>query len=153
MHDLTVVRSELLEEIARVPDNLADWSPQDGMRTYRGQLLEIGATERQIHGLIRDGIKPDWQPLFDSLVSACGNLQALMSALNADRAESLKTLQKLGDDGLEELVPLPNTWHDWFGVTEISKADLFRWILQHEYYHLGQIVSYNWHRGDDPYKR
>jgi hypothetical protein len=35
----------------------------------------------------------------------------------------------------------------------IEPEETVRWITRHEDYHLGQIISYRWLLGDDPYQR
>jgi hypothetical protein len=49
-------------------------------------------------------------------------------------------------------VPVPKEWEVYWG-SAIEPEEVARWIARHEYYHLGQIISYRWILGDNPLQR
>ena len=57
------------------------------------------------------------------------------------------------EESLQTPTPLPESWKQYFPVADIEPEELIRWVCMHEYYHLGQIITYHWIRGDNPYKR
>jgi hypothetical protein len=56
----------------------------------------------------------------------------------------------LSDYELAEAIPVPSGWAPFVGDTTLEREELFRWLARHEYYHLGQIVTYRWIQGFDP---
>jgi len=32
----------------------------------------------------------------------------------------------------------------------VEPEELLRWVVRHEYYHLGQMITYQWQRGKNP---
>jgi uncharacterized damage-inducible protein DinB len=143
---LASVREELVEALAGI-ENL-DAAPAEGMRTYRGQLIEIGGTEASaiasLHGKslpfseAEDMIKGD-------------TLEELLASLSAVREETLAYLSGKDDAALRMPIHVPTGTGRYLGGPDLEPEELIRWIIRHEYYHLGQIVSYRWAEGHNPY--
>jgi len=152
-HELTSIRKELVEEVARIPEDGFTWAPAEGMKPYRDLLLEIGTMERESATFLSTGRVPEWQPMWDSLAERAQSPSSLMKAMEADRADILRYLDEADDERFRTTLPIPQDWHELFGAPALEPEEMLRWIARHEYYHLGQIITYNWIRGDNPYKR
>jgi hypothetical protein len=75
-----------------------------------------------------------------------------MQSLGTIRAETTQYLRGCSEDDLETPIAVAEDWHQYMGA-EIEPEEFVRWICRHAYYHLGQIVSYRWIQGNDPYKQ
>ena len=121
------------------------------MRTVGGQLREIAGTERQLLALLERGEHLSGEVAND--FGEQGNtLQGLKKALGDIRAETLNYLDSSSEEDLARFVSMPEGWFESLDQTEVPLAENFRSIAQHEWYHVGQLVSYLWSRGDNPYK-
>jgi uncharacterized damage-inducible protein DinB len=147
---LALVRADLDEAIGRLNDADLSWAPTEGMRTLGGQLQEIAATERQVLLLLKEGPGSD----FDSIFRECERetVAEFVELLRATRAETLALIASLSDEELETPRPMPKGWFEALGLERTPVSEVIRSIAQHEWYHVGQIVSYLWSRGDNPYK-
>jgi hypothetical protein len=150
LYDLNECRGELEGEMARVaPEDFA-WAPVEGMRTYRGQIKEIGSMEAMCVSWLARQVPPREE----EAVAWSGEDKASMLAdLGVVRVQTLAYLADISEEQLQTPVALPESWREYFPVTHIEPEELIRWVIRHEYYHLGQIVTYNWMRGDNPYRR
>jgi uncharacterized damage-inducible protein DinB len=148
---LRLVREDLHEVMGRLQDADLAFAPAEGMRTIGGQLAEIAGTERQIMAWLRDGERIPFQEAND--FGAQGSSLAGMSrALEEVRSATLAYLDSLSDEELKMPVKMPKGWFESLGAEAVPPSEVFRSIAQHEWYHVGQLVSYQWFRGDDPYK-
>ncbi len=148
---LQLVRNDLHEAIARLSGDLLDWAPREGMRTVRGQLEEIAVTEMQVMAWIRDGQKLPYQEVENSLPKPL-DLAGLVELLGTVRAQTLAYLDSLTEADLNEPIPFPEGWFEALMLPAVPRHEPFRSLAAHEWYHTGQLVSYLWSRGDDPYK-
>lgn len=161
---LSKTRNELQEALDHIDPNLMGWAPADGMRTVGGQLVEIGVTELGILVKMRDDrevVSDDVRNLLglQSLsdqellgkLEHPGEIDTLTKLLNRVRESTLAYLESLTDDQLEEEIPI-TTWHMTINLPHMPRAEVFRNIAQHESYHTGQLVSYLWANGDNPYR-
>jgi uncharacterized damage-inducible protein DinB len=148
---LSLVRKDLDEAIARLSDNDLAFAPREGMRTIGGQLTEIAGTEIQILAYLRDGTHLPWEQTND-FGERAESLEGMKVALNEVRQATLNYLDALTEEQLEEPVPMPKGWFESLESDAVPPSEVFRSIAQHEWYHVGQLVSYLWYRGDDPYK-
>jgi uncharacterized damage-inducible protein DinB len=148
---LEVVRADLNDALGRLTDADLDWAPTEGMRTVGGQLREIAGTERQLLALLKRG-----KQLSGEVANDFGeegkSIEGLRRALTDVRGETLRYLDSLSEEALAGFVPMPEGWFESLNQREVPLAENFRSIAQHEWYHVGQLVSYLWSRGDDPYK-
>ena len=92
--------------------------------------------------------------LTDVEISAIANEQSgldeLLNALIEVRRGTLECLEGLTEAELAADVTLPQ----WYGAYWLSPGpcgEHFRNIAEHEFYHAGQLMSYLWARGDNPY--
>jgi len=150
-HDLTSTREELVKTMSESPSVDLEWSPAGEMKTYRAILKEIGAMEVESAIFLQTGRVPEWSEA-ESKVSE-GPLPALRESLTEIRRETLSLLDGADDRWLETPVDIPTEWVKFMGDSNIERQEFFRWIVRHEYYHLGQIVTYRWIQGVDPYSR
>lgn len=148
---LQLVRDDLHEVIGRLSDDLLDWAPSEGMRTVRGQLQEIAVTELQLMGWVRDGKKLPYQEVEKNLPAPL-DLAGVVELLATVRAKTVDYLDSLSDAELDQPIPMPEGWFEALLLPAVPRHDPFRSLAAHEWYHTGQLVSYLWSRGDDPYK-
>ncbi|MBI5708611.1 MAG: DinB family protein [Armatimonadetes bacterium] len=156
LHDLlkarlALVREDLDEAISRLSDADLDWAPTPGMRTVRGQLIEIGATERQLMTWITDQKKLSYEEAGD-FGSRSQTIEGLKQALADTRMQTLEYIDSLTAEELEQPFPFPERWFESLRQPFTPRAEALRSLAQHEWYHTGQLVSYLWSRGDNPYK-
>jgi uncharacterized damage-inducible protein DinB len=142
---LSSVRVDLEEVIGHLDQSFADWAPAVGMRTVAGQLVEIAITEMQILLQLKEG---RWIPDEDAklFIGDCDSIENLSRALARIRQDTLDYMDSLSLEQLDELVPVRTQ-----GLPAVPRHEVFRTIAHHENYHLGQLVSYVWARGDNPY--
>lgn len=145
--ELGSVRAELLEAMDRVEDGFLDWAPSEGMRTVRGQLVEILATEISTLDFVlgRDSGEPE---VVDGRLFGLADVAAYREELERVRAESLEGLSRAE---LEAPVELSAGFREYLGLEVVPAGELFRFLARHESYHTGQLVSYLWTRGLNPY--
>ena len=147
---LAFTRKGLDEAIGRLNQEMMSWAPATGMRTIAGQLVEIAGSEIQIVAIMQGG---DF--ISDEEVRArigdVDDLGRLVEYLPTVREGTLAYLHSLSERQLEAEVACPG-WHESLGLPITPRSEIFRGIAQHEAYHTGQLVSYLWARGDNPYK-
>ncbi|MEX2242250.1 MAG: DinB family protein [Fimbriimonadaceae bacterium] len=80
------------------------------------------------------------------------SLAGLKEVLRTVRAGTLEFLGSLSEEELATPAPFPERWFESLRLPSVPLSEAFRSIAQHEWYHTGQLVSYLWARGDDPYK-
>ncbi|HWA82745.1 MAG TPA: DinB family protein [Fimbriimonadaceae bacterium] len=148
---LDLIRKDLDEVLVRLDDSLLPWAPTEGMRTVAGQLIEIAGTERQIVAWMRDGKRLTFQEAeaFDGDTTTLAGMKAILAAV---RTQTLDYLASLSEEELETPAPFPPGWWDALCQPMMQRSEVFRSIAQHEWYHTGQLVSYLWSRGDNPYR-
>jgi uncharacterized damage-inducible protein DinB len=148
---LELVRADLHEVMSRLRDGDMNWAPREGMRTIGGQLAEIAGTERQILSYLRDGRAMDWK-IANDFGEEGKSLDGMKTALARVRSDTLGYLGSLSEEQLETEVPMPKGWFESLGREAVPPSEVFRSLAAHEWYHVGQLVSYQWSRGDDPYE-
>lgn len=149
--DLDEVRQELIREASRIPVQHLDWAPATGMKSYRELLIEIGSIESENLYLVTTGVAD-----FDAAQTRVGgrgrDVHSVLENLAKGRAETVAYLKAVSEEEIQNPIPLPESWYQFFGgLTEIEPEELFRWIVRHEYYHLGQIITMRWIQGHNPY--
>ncbi len=144
---LAATRLDLDEVTSRLTQADVNWAPATGMRTIGGQLVEIIDTEMQFIVKLKTGLSFTAEQ-GRARIGDTSSLSVLLASLVSTRAETVAYIESLSATELQEEVP----WYAWSGLTTASRADALASILLHESYHTGQLVSYLWSRGDDPYK-
>jgi len=148
---LESVRSELLEPVNRLTDDLLPWAPASGMRTIQGQIVEVMGTEIAVLNLIKGG-EPMPEKERDAHLWAATSVGELQELLASTRAATLAHLESLDEERVNQAAWVYKGFAAFLRLQEVPVAELFRFIAIHESYHAGQLVSYLWTRGDDPYK-
>ena len=147
---LDLVRRDLDPIVARITPDLLDWVPTKGMRTIVGQLVEIIAAEMQLIALLKDG-----QSLSDDdakeILGDCESLDNLRRALLDVRQQTFAYLASLSEDDLAEEISFEGGWFASLMLPTVPRAEVFVNIADHEWYHVGQLTSYLWARGENPY--
>lgn len=148
--EMNRMRRELLTEIEGIGLDGLDFKPEPSMKSYAKIIYEIGWMEAETAAMILRG------EIQDENVSMARIRQAPPSALLEDlaevRAELMAWLDQASEEELESTVSLPDGWEKFYGTTQIERSELFRWLARHEYYHIGQIISYRWIQGHNPYE-
>lgn len=147
---LAIVRKDLEEVLSRLSDTDLPWAPAPGMRTIGGQLLEIAGTERQLIGFLRDSRRLSFEEAED-FGPQKETLSGLREILESVRGETLEYVHSLSETAMAAAVSLPEGWWEGLDLPEVPRGEALRGIAHHEWYHTGQLVSYLWTRGDDPY--
>jgi uncharacterized damage-inducible protein DinB len=147
---LEYARGWLDSVLPRLDEAMLAWAPGEGMRTVSGQLVELIWAESYLVPALKEGKR-----LSDDEVAAIvgdeNSLAGLKKALTEVRTQTLAYLETLSEDELAEPVTLPQ-WYGAFWANPMPRGEHFRNVAEHEFYHAGQLISYLWARGDDPYK-
>ncbi len=147
---LALVRRDLDPIIKRIAPDLMEWAPAPGMRTISGQIVEIVGTEMQLIALLKDG-KSISDAAAREIIGDCGNLDNLRLALIEFRQQTLDFLDSLTETELADEISFDGGWFASLMLPTVPRAEVFVNIADHEWYHVGQLTSYLWARGDDPY--
>ena len=148
---LAHVRSWLDHVLERVTPDLMNWAPAEGMRTVAGQLEEIISVELPLVPHLKEGRQLS-DAEYIAIVGDQTNLENLRRVLIDVRRRTLEYLDALSDEELAEEVPSGEQWFGTMWLPTMPRAEHFLNIAEHEFYHVGQLISYLWARGDDPYK-
>jgi hypothetical protein len=148
---LAFVRRDLEEVFRHLNEENLDYAPGPGVRPTFDQFLEIGMNEVMALALLRDG---------KTLTHAEGEAQlsyeltvASYRKMLADvRAETVAYIESLSEEDLAEPVEASNPWYASFGMKAVPRYDALTSIALHEAYHVAQLITYAWARGDDPYE-
>ncbi|MBS1701591.1 MAG: DinB family protein [Armatimonadetes bacterium] len=147
---LSSVRTDLAEVFPRLSDEMLEWAPADGMRTVKGQFVEILGTETSLQYLIQALPRPE-NDVVDAPFWATKTVDCLRQKTDEVRQATLTLLRNVGDEGLQTPVEVSAGFAEYLDLDVVTIEDLFRFISRHESYHAGQLVSYLWMRGDNPY--
>lgn len=145
---LSSVRKELFEALDRVTEEMGDYAPSSGMRTIKGQMVEILVTEQDLLARITGG--PGTDPSQDDALRSLPVMD-LRAMLVQSREETLAALFNAGDEGLIREVEVSQGFRDYLELEKVTVEDLFWHLVRHESYHAGQLHSYLWAKGDNPY--
>ncbi len=148
---LSSVRKELAEVFPRITDDMLGWAPTKGMRTIRGQFEEILFTEMQIIDRIKPPPRRSNEEI-DRELADIKSVSGFVAKLDEVRQATLHEIDTRNEIGLIAPAEVSEGFANWLDLNPVPVAELFRYIARHEYYHTGQLVSYLWARGDDPYK-
>jgi uncharacterized damage-inducible protein DinB len=149
--ELNETRNELANETKGLQPEDLSWAPKPDMKTYGALLQEIGAMEQLCIRWLTQRAMLDWHEVEKSLAAAT-DPAALLRSLEEIRAETLKYLRDSSEETLETPIEVAEDWHKYMGP-ELEPEEFVRWISRHEYYHLGQIISYRWIQGNNPFKQ
>jgi len=152
LHDLlkarfAATRQDLRQVLDRLSEQDLDWSPREGMRTIREQLLEIADKEVETLGWVATGSWPDDH---EGAFAADASLTEIRARLDAIRADTLALVDSLDEESLRKPIAAPEIWWEALRLQACPFDEILRNIAAHEWYHTGQIVTYLWLMGDDP---
>lgn len=143
--ELNEVRAELIYVAGAIPVEAFSLALSEEARSPREILKEIGVMEVLSRSAATRQEMPGWQATMDSLDG--DTAAVVLDKLASVRAETLVYLDTVQETELEIPIPLPEGWSEYFGgATVIEPEELVRWICRHEYYHLGQLNTYNFIR-------
>ncbi|HEY3779875.1 MAG TPA: DinB family protein [Fimbriimonadaceae bacterium] len=146
---LDYVREWLNPILSRLTQEMLPWAPVDGMRTIAGQLVEIISVEAQLVPVLK-GEQELSDEQIEAMIGDLNSLEALKGALTNVRAKTLAQLELLSETELTAEVSLPQ-WYGAYWPKSCPRGEHFRNIAEHEFYHVGQLNSYMWAKGDNPY--
>lgn len=118
------------------------------MRTAGGLIQEIASTEQHTIQFLTEGNPGDYGSLFDSNLGE--SWEDYLRLLKEARDRTLAWLETWNEKALAEELRLPKGW-DEMGFATLPRSELILNIAAHEAYHTGQLVSYLWTSGSDPY--
>ena len=146
-----LVRRDLDPLLDRITPDVLNWAPVAGMRTISGQIVEIVSTEMQIIALLREGKQISDEEALE-IIGDSNDLQNLRRALLETREKTFDYLDSLSGEQLTEEVPFDGGWFASLMLPIVPRAEIFLNIADHEWYHVGQLTSYLWALGHDPYE-
>jgi uncharacterized damage-inducible protein DinB len=144
------VRRDLDQIVDRLTPDLLDWAPLEGMRTISGQIVEILEIEIPMVPRLQDGRRLSEDEINQS-VGDPASLDSLKRRLKEVRQQTLNYLDSLSESDLEEEVSYGGRWFGSFWLPVLPRGEVFLNVVEHEFYHIGQLTSYLWARGDNPY--
>jgi uncharacterized damage-inducible protein DinB len=147
---LSFVRRDLDEVVTRLTDDMVKWAPGEGVRPIDDQLLEIGMNEVMSIALLRDGQELSHAQAEATLIHS-STVATLKKMLEDVRRATLDYIETLAEEQLAEAVVADNPWFASFGLPKVPRYDALTSIALHEHYHVGQLVTTLWVKGDDPY--
>lgn len=147
---LATIRLDLDEALDHAEGIDLEWAPTEGMRTLGGQILEIAATEDQFLQNLRTGSTEPYAETEARLQRA--NLAEYRQVLREVREATLEYLNSSSAEELEAEMAIPDGWWEGLGLPSVPRAEIVRSLAAHEWYHTGQIVSYLWFAGRNPYE-
>ena len=152
LNDLEQIRKQLIGEVQRMKPEELDWAPRPDMKSCRALLMEIATMEKGRMHWLSDREILDWKEIENSLAWPDKEPQSALNALERVRADTLAYLKHRTEAELESAISVPEEWQRHLGAT-IEPEEIVRRVARHEYYHLGQLITYRWILGDNPYKR
>ena len=147
---LKSTRDELAEVFPHITDDMLDWAPAPGMRTIQGQFVEILGTEISIVEPLLNLPKRAYKDI-DAELWRIKSITGLIAKLEEVRNTTLELLTSLDEEGMNAGAVVSPGYASYLGLEFVSVSEMFRLIARHEAYHTGQLVSYLWARGNDPY--
>ena len=147
---LKSTRAELAEVFPHLTDDILDWSPTPGMRTIKGQIVEILGTEESIVARLMGKPRRPFSEVEADFV-VLERTSDFIGKLAEVRAVTLCFLDSLSCEQLDLPVDLPDDYRSYLDLDVVPVSEMLRFLVRHESYHTGQLVSYLWARGNDPY--
>ncbi|AIE87672.1 DinB family protein [Fimbriimonas ginsengisoli] len=147
---LSFVRRELNEILRHLRDDQLSYAPGAGVRPTFDQFLEIGMNEVMAVALLRDG-KTLTHAEAEAQLSHEPTVASYRKMLEDVRADTVAYIETLSEEDLAEPVEASNPWYASFGMKAVPRYDALTSVALHESYHVAQLITYAWARGDDPY--
>ena len=147
---LVSTRKELAEVFPHLSDEILPWAPADGMRTIKGQINEIIGTEIQIMDRLLGKPRHPYSEIEEDLDSL-NTVKDLLEMLAKVRAETLQFLDSRTEEELGESIEVSADTASYMELEHVPLSEMIRYLVRHESYHTGQLVSYLWAKGNNPY--
>ncbi|QYK54309.1 MAG: DinB family protein [Fimbriimonadaceae bacterium] len=147
---LSSVRNELAESFPHITDEMLGYAPKGGMRTIHGQFAEILSTETTIIKRIRGEERISYPELEDCFLEI-KTVAGLIEKLDEVRKQTLDILNSADERELARPVETSKDFASWLELDQPIVSEMLRFIARHESYHSGQLVSYLWAYGINPY--
>ena len=147
---LKFVRRDLDEVLTRLSDDMLKWAPGEGVRPIEDQFLEIGMNEVMAIALLRDGSQLTHAEAEATLVHS-STVESFKEMLDGVRQSTVEYIESLSEEDLAEAVVANIPWYASFGLPKVPRYDALTSIALHEHYHVGQLITSLWVKGDDPY--
>jgi len=147
---LSFVRRDLDEILQHLGQEMMGWAPGEGVRTIASQLVEIGSNEFMTMACMCEGKHLSWEEA-EAPFGDGESFEKIKEMLASVRQDTLKALDSYTEEQLKEPVTVKLAWYASIGLPQVPRSEIFKSIAQHESYHVAQLVTYLWIRGDDPY--
>jgi uncharacterized damage-inducible protein DinB len=147
---LLSTRKELAEVFPHLSDEILNWAPSEGMRTIKGQIIEIIGTEIQIMDGPLGKPRHPYSKIEEDLDSL-NTVKDLLEMLTKVRAETLEFLDSRTEEDLAASVEVSADTASYMELEHVPLGEMIRYLVRHESYHSGQLVSYLWANGNNPY--
>ncbi len=147
---LLSTRKELAEVFPHLSDEFLNWAPCEGMRTIKGQINEIIGTEIQIVDRLQGKPRHPYSKIEEGLDSL-NTFNDLLEMLTKVRAETLEFLDSRTEEDLAASVEVSVDTASYMELVQVPLSEMLRYLVRHESYHSGQLVSYLWAKGNNPY--
>lgn len=147
---LDSTRTELAEVFPHLTDADFDWAPAPGMRTIQGQFVEIIGTEIALQQVAKNHPRRSSAEV-DAELFELKTVGAMIEKLTQVRRETLEFLANASENQLAAPVTISQGFKQYLELEEIPASELIRHIGRHEAYHTGQLMSYLWAKGNNPY--
>ena len=143
------IRSELIDVVSPLTPEEFEWAPREDMKNIRSLLREIGAEEKETSFCLIEKVRMDRE---EDIVWSGDDIQSTLADLASIRIDTLEYLDNVEEQELQLPNVLPEAWQSALGKKSMEPEELLRRVIRHEYYHLGQIITYKWILGHNPYK-
>ena len=144
--NLKEIREELIDTVQNMSEEELNWVPREGMKSAKALLIEIAAGEIWLdYFLTNPGQSLLWKDAFNMVKG--NDLLSLLAELEALRRNTINIFTKYSEKELLEEKTWPNDPEKTY-----SPEETMRYLIQHEYYHLGQLIYNRWIQGHNPYE-
>jgi uncharacterized damage-inducible protein DinB len=144
--NLKEIRDELTETVSSMKPEEFTWEPRPGMKSAKSLLSEIAAGEIWlIDFLTNPKQKLTWDNAFKQVKA--DSLSEIMIELGILREKTIQLFKNIPEEDLLKEYDLASHPSQKF-----SPEEAMRYTIQHEYYHLGQLIYNRWLLGYNPYE-
>jgi uncharacterized damage-inducible protein DinB len=145
LENLNEIRDELIDTASSIKPQEYAWEPRPGMKSAKSLLAEIAAGEIWLnHFLTNPEQKLTWDNSFKQVKS--DSLEIVLEFLSTLREKTIHLYKNIPEEDLLKEYELPG-----HPDQKISPEEAMRYMIQHEYYHLGQLIYNRWLLGYNPY--
>jgi uncharacterized damage-inducible protein DinB len=143
--NLREIREELMDTVKNITEEEFTWVPKPGMKSAKALLIEIAAGELWLDHFLTNPEPISWKSAFE-LVKG-NTLESLSLELESIRKKTIQLFSQYTEAELFEEKAWPND-----PDKTMSPEETMRYLIQHEYYHLGQLIYNRWMLGYNPFQ-